>query len=212
MPKDFPFICRVRIYRKEKNITQEELAEKLGVSRQSIISLEHGECLPSLNLAVEIANFFEKTIEETFGMEKLLQNRFDEFEQLSNDNLSSIQLPATAIPETSKITVPVDISQTKKEIHLRADLPGVKEDDLEIEISPNAVDIHGERKEEIEETGKEYFRKESNYGSFARVIPLPAKVKTTGAKAEMHDGTLQIVLQKEAVSKPKTVKIKISKK
>lgn len=59
-------LCRIRALRKEKDLTQEELADKLGISRQSIISVESGKSLPSLSLALQIADLFEKTVEEIF--------------------------------------------------------------------------------------------------------------------------------------------------
>ena len=57
---------KLSLIRREKNITQQELAESVGVSRQTIISIEKGDCVPSLALAFRIAKFIEKPLEEIF--------------------------------------------------------------------------------------------------------------------------------------------------
>jgi len=67
--------CKLRALREGKDLTQEDLAEKLGISRQSIISVESGKSFPSLPLALEIANLFEKAIEEIFECgNKMIKN------------------------------------------------------------------------------------------------------------------------------------------
>lgn len=70
----FKIICKIRDLRHDKDLTQEDLAEKLGISRQSLINLEQGRWLPSLDLALNIANFFEQTVEEVFTDLELFEN------------------------------------------------------------------------------------------------------------------------------------------
>lgn len=70
----FKIICKIKNLRHDKDLTQEDLAEKLGISRQSLINLEQGKWLPSLDLALNIANFFDQTVEEVFTDLKLFEN------------------------------------------------------------------------------------------------------------------------------------------
>ena len=78
---------------------------------------------------------------------------------------------------------------------VRADLPGLKKDDVKVELADNLLTISGERKEEKEEKREGYYRSERSYGSFYRQIPLPQGAKTDTAKAEFNDGVLEITMQ-----------------
>jgi HSP20 family protein len=78
---------------------------------------------------------------------------------------------------------------------VRADLPGVKKEDLKIEIDENNLLITGERKQEKEEKGEGYFHSERNYGSFYRSIPLPEGAETEKVKATFNDGVLEVTLK-----------------
>jgi HSP20 family protein len=77
---------------------------------------------------------------------------------------------------------------------VRADLPGVKTDDVEVELRDNSVVIKGERQEQHEEQREGYYRTERAYGSFYRQIPLPQSVNTENAKASFRDGVLEITM------------------
>ena len=78
---------------------------------------------------------------------------------------------------------------------MRADLPGLKKDDVKVELTDEALTLSGERKEEKEEKREGYYRSERTYGSFYRYIPLPRGTKTDTAKAEFHDGVLEVKMQ-----------------
>jgi HSP20 family protein len=78
---------------------------------------------------------------------------------------------------------------------VRADLPGLKKEDVHIELTDNSLAIEGERREEREEDREGYYRSERSYGSFYRVIPLPEGAITETAKAHFDNGVLEIVLQ-----------------
>ncbi len=78
---------------------------------------------------------------------------------------------------------------------MRADLPGLKKDDMKIDINDGAITIEGERREEHEEDREGYYRTERSYGSFYRVVPLPEGAITDSAKAHFNDGVLEIVVQ-----------------
>jgi HSP20 family protein len=77
----------------------------------------------------------------------------------------------------------------------RADLPGLKKEDVKVELTNEALTLSGERKEEKEEKREGFYRSERSYGSFYRYIPLPEGAKTDNATAEFHDGVLEVKVQ-----------------
>ncbi len=103
----------------------------------------------------------------------------------------------------------VDIKETDKELVLSASLPGVKKDDLNVEINENLLTIRGERKEEEEEKTEDYIRKEQFYGSFARSFRLPENVNAEQIKGDFKNGVLEIRMQKTGELPPKAKKIPI---
>lgn len=78
---------------------------------------------------------------------------------------------------------------------VRAELPGLKKDDIEVELTDDAVTIRGERREEREEEKGGYYHTERSYGEFYRVIPLPEGVISESAKASFRNGVLEITMQ-----------------
>lgn len=89
----------------------------------------------------------------------------------------------------------IEVSERNGELSVRADLPGLQKDDIKVEMTEEALTISGERKEEKEEKREGYYRNERSYGSFYRYIPLPAGAKTDTAKAEFHNGVLEVKMQ-----------------
>jgi HSP20 family protein len=98
--------------------------------------------------------------------------------------------------ETALFSPEVDIAETDKEVQLVAELPGLDEKDVTVEVDENAVTIRGEKKEEIEDKDRHWQQVERRYGSFHRVVPLPAEVKTDKARACFKKGVLTIALPK----------------
>jgi HSP20 family protein len=78
---------------------------------------------------------------------------------------------------------------------VRADLPGVKKDDLEVNLTDDAITIQGERREEHQEEHEGYWRSEREYGQFHRTIPLPEGVIAESAQATFRDGVLEVAMQ-----------------
>ncbi len=105
----------------------------------------------------------------------------------------------------------VDVSETDQEIEIKADVPGIEPDKINVEVSDEDVRISGEYKRENEEKGKTYYRLERQSGSFERLIPLPSKVVSDKSKAEIKDGVLEIRIPKQEISQKK-VKVKVNKK
>lgn len=92
----------------------------------------------------------------------------------------------------------VDVAETEKEVRVSAELPGMDEKDITVEMDDAAITVRGERKEEKEGREGNWFRREQSYGSFVRVIPLPARVDGAKARARFKKGVLNITAPKRA--------------
>lgn len=101
----------------------------------------------------------------------------------------------------------VDIIDRESELVIRAELPGVNKDDLDVSMSDNSVTIRGStKKEETEEKG-EYYRREMSYGEFSRTVALPSEVDRAKAKAKFKDGVLELTLPKAETAKRNSIRI-----
>ena len=101
----------------------------------------------------------------------------------------------------------IEVFQRDNELVIRADLPGMKRDDVTVEITDDAVTIQGERRHESEEEREGFYRSERIYGSFYRVIPLPEGAITEQAKANFRDGVLEITMPVPPKSKGRRMEI-----
>ena len=118
--------------------------------------------------------------------------------------------PLGAFEEWPSYFVPtVDVTEDEKEVRVSAELPGMEEKDIDVTIRDSTLTIEGEKKQEEEEKEKGFYRKESSYGTFCRVIDLPAEVDNEKAEAEFKKGVLRIKLPKTAEAQTKTKKVKI---
>ena len=88
----------------------------------------------------------------------------------------------------------VEMFERGKNIVVRADLPGLTKDDVNVEVADNGITIEGERKNENEEKGEGYYHSERTYGRFYRRVPLPEGVKAEDAEATFRDGVLEITM------------------
>jgi len=89
----------------------------------------------------------------------------------------------------------IDVFERDHHLVTKVDLPGLKKDEVKVEVTDNFLTISGERKAEKEEKREGYYRSERSYGSFHRQIPLPEGAKTDTATAEFKDGVLEIAMQ-----------------
>lgn len=107
----------------------------------------------------------------------------------------------------SNWTPSVDIHENESELVLSAEVPGIEDKDIEIEIENNTLSIKGERKIEKETKEENYHCIERSYGSFYRSFTLPTNVNQDNIKAEYDNGVLRISLPKKPELKPKKVKV-----
>jgi len=107
-------------------------------------------------------------------------------------------------------TPPVDIFETDNELVLKADLPDVKMQDIDIQLENGTLTLKGERKFEKDERSKGYHRIERSYGSFVRYFTLPETINTENVRAEYNAGVLTINLPKKEIAKPKAIKVQVA--
>ena len=103
----------------------------------------------------------------------------------------------------------VDVSEDKDNVIIKAEMPGMKKEDVKISVQDDVLTLKGEKKQEKEEKDKNYHRIERSYGSFCRSFQLPTSVKTDKIKASYKDGVLNVTLPKTEEVKPKEIPINI---
>ena len=104
----------------------------------------------------------------------------------------------------------VDIYENgKHEIVLRAELPGLKREDIDIRVENNTLTLKGERKRDTEVKQESYHRVERSYGTFSRSFSLPATVNTEGVTAAFTDGVLTITLPMREEAKPRQIQVQV---
>lgn len=104
----------------------------------------------------------------------------------------------------------VDVHENDNEITLRAELPGMKEDDIELTLDRGRLTVQGEKRLEKEDTDGEYRRIEASYGSFYRSFPLPDTVDQDNIDARFDNGVLHVTLPKVEAAKPKRIALAVN--
>ncbi|HVN24803.1 MAG TPA: Hsp20/alpha crystallin family protein [Syntrophorhabdales bacterium] len=138
-----------------------------------------------------------------------------EMNKLFDDFFGGLQLSPWAPVEkrmSAVFTPHVDVSETDKEIKVSMELPGMDEKDVEVSLTRDTLTIKGEKKQETEDKGKDYYRMERSYGAFTRTIPLTVEVDTDKVQASFKKGVLDITLPKTARAIKETKKIPVKAK
>jgi HSP20 family protein len=102
----------------------------------------------------------------------------------------------------------IDVTETDKDIEITAELPGLEEKDVQINLADNVLTIKGEKKAEKEEKDKSYRLIERSYGAFSRSVELPAGVNPDAIKASLAKGVLKVSVPKPAPAQTKKIDIK----
>ena len=103
-----------------------------------------------------------------------------------------------------------DVSETDTAYLIKAEIPGVKKEDVKVTLQDGMLTIQGERKMEKEEKDEKFHRIERSYGSFVRSFSLPDDVEESAVQAEFKDGLLNVTLKKSAKPKSKAVNVQVS--
>jgi HSP20 family protein len=103
----------------------------------------------------------------------------------------------------------VEVFETEHDVTVKAELPGIDPNHVEVNVTEEGLTIKGEAKIEHEEKKRNYYRRELRYGSFQRTVVLPTEVKGDEAKATFRHGILEVKVPKAERVKPKTVKVEV---
>ena len=145
--------------------------------------------------------------------------RFDPFRELSTmqDRINRIFGDAYTRRYDDDLTQrgewfpPVDIYENgNDEIVLKAELPGLQREDIELRVENNTLTLRGERKRESDIKQEQYHRVERSYGAFSRSFSLPSRIDTENVRAEFKEGVLSIKLPVKAEAKPRQIEVAIS--
>lgn len=104
----------------------------------------------------------------------------------------------------------VNVTEGNDNYYVRAELPGIKAEDLDISVTGNSLSIAGERRIRAEDEKANYHRREREAGKFSRVVSLPVQVDPAKVEASCVDGILTVVLPKSEAAKPKQITVKTS--
>jgi HSP20 family protein len=115
-----------------------------------------------------------------------------------------------SLPPSLDMTPPVvDLYEEKDDIVVKAELPGMEKDDIEVSLTDHTLTIKGEKKKEEEVKEENFYRSERRYGSFVRTLELPAEVYTDKVKASFKNGVLEVRLPKTEEAKRKEIKVNV---
>jgi HSP20 family protein len=135
------------------------------------------------------------------GIQSRINNLFEEA-------FGRSRLPRS--PESGVWYPPVDILESKEAYLIRAELPGMKKEDFNLELKDSTLTLSGERKFEETANGVEYHRSERLAGKFSRSFYLPQTVKHDGIKANYRDGILEVYVPKAEEAKPKQIAVSVN--
>jgi HSP20 family protein len=139
-----------------------------------------------------------------YSLQKEMNNLFDDF--FRGFDIAPRGFYTSGL---GNFTPSVDVKENEKEFIVLAELPGVEEKEIEVTLTNDHVTIKGEKREEKEEKGKNYYYMERSYGSFNRVIPLSAETQSDQAEASFKNGVLNITIPKSQTAKTTGIKVPI---
>jgi HSP20 family protein len=132
------------------------------------------------------------------------------FNRFMGRGLGPMWWPRVRWAEEVGMTYPsVDIFEDKDNVVLKAEIPGVAKEDLQVNVNDETITVSGEKRKEEKKEDKDYFRLERSYGSFKRTFALPSEVDSSRAKAKFKDGVLEVTIPKSEKAKKKEVKVSI---
>jgi HSP20 family protein len=134
---------------------------------------------------------------------------FQRINRLLEEGFGPLAFPTEEALSATGWTPSCDVFETENEIVVKAELPGVKKEDVKVGIEDGVLSISGERKFEEETKKENYLRVERSYGAFTRSFTLPTRVDSSKVAAEFKDGLLQVTLPKRKEAKPKGIEVKV---
>ncbi len=135
-----------------------------------------------------------------------LERMFDDFFRRP---FTPVGFPRFRFASAEEIVPSVDIFEAEGDVVLKAELPGMKKEDIKVTLTDTDITISGEKKKEEEVKRKDFYKYERSYGSFCRTFSLPAEVKADKVKSIFKDGVLEVRMPKSEKAKSKEVKVKV---
>ena len=134
--------------------------------------------------------------------------RYTPFDDLFNDLTKGYWVRPLSFPKGTELSIKVDVKEDDKGYTVRADIPGVKKEDIQVDVEGNMISLRAEAKQEKEEKkGEKVIYSERSYGMASRSFTLPGAVDEKGAKAEYKDGVLSLTLPKKGNGSGKRISI-----
>ena len=134
--------------------------------------------------------------------------RYNPFEDFFKDFGKGFWVKPVAFPGETELTMKIDVKEDDKAFNVKADVPGVKKEDIQIDIDGDQVTLRAETKQEKEEKkGEKTVYSERSYGMVSRSFTLPVDIDEKGAKAEYKDGVLALTLPKKANGTAKRIAV-----
>src|SRR5512134_1228598 len=138
--------------------------------------------------------------------------RYDPFEDFFKDFGKGFWVKPFAMPAETELTMKIDVNEDDKGFTVKADIPGVKKEDIQVDVDEDRVSLRAEVRKETDsekeaKKGEKVVYSERSYGMVSRSFSLPAAVDAKGAKAEYKDGVLNLVLPKKSNGSAKRITI-----
>lgn len=150
------------------------------------------------------------SIRDPFAMLRQVTSEFDRmFNESTWPSFRWPLLRARATGEPTSWAPEIDVFEKDNRLVTKIDLPGMKKEDVKVEVTDGHLGISGERKTEAEERKEHYYRCEREYGSFYRAVPLPEGVKLDDVRATFSDGVLEVSVPLPAQPEERARKIEI---
>ena len=134
---------------------------------------------------------------EMLGLREVMNHWFDDF----------LRAPSSTTPFNGG-RVAIDVMETNDDVIVKAEIPGIKAEEVNISLSGDLLTIRGETKSEQKTQEANYVRQERRFGAFERTLALPTQIKADKASAEFENGVLTLTLPKAEEVKPKVIKVK----
>jgi len=140
----------------------------------------------------------------------LLRQMTSELDRAFDDPFFAVRWPSLRLPDVAAAWAPrVDVFERDGRLVSKVDLPGLKKEDVSVQVTDGHLALSGERKRESEETKDNVYRSEREYGSFYRAVPLPQGVKLEDVKATFADGVLEVSVPLPTQPEGKVRKVEI---
>jgi len=151
--------------------------------------------------------------EQKSGLQKYT-TQFEEMERMFNDFVQQrffapSWVPRIKFPDLTEVSTSVDMFEEGDVLVIKAEIPGMKKEEISIDFAGDVVTISGEKKSEEKTQRKDYYRVERSFGSFTRKLHLPVEIQVEKATATFKDGVLEVRMPKSEAAKKKTRKIAV---